>query len=242
MRRQPRSPTGIAAREMERQEAAQQSPALDVARSASVIRLQLCFMRCARPARLALNSRSRMTTFASRLSARRQRVEVARTDRGPLVVGHRDLAVQRPARSIRRCARPPSAGGGTACSRRLHDRHVGLALQDQAHVDAAARGAAHVLDAAGSRGRNRRWRSRCACAPRGSRRGSGARCRRGARRCRARRTSPRRCRPRHVAAARAQLRRQRHHERRRWCAGLRRARRSGSGGSPRRAGPRISTA
>ena len=65
--------------------------------------------------------------------------------------------------------------------RRLDDRHVGLALQDQVHVDAAPRGAAQLAQQPVAGEEVGVGDDHAACARCGSRRGSGARCRRGAR-------------------------------------------------------------
>ena len=87
-----------------------------------------------------------------------QRVEVARADGAPLVVHQRHLAVQRPLAVFVDAHAGVQQVVVQHAGRRLDDRHVGLALQDQAHVDAAPRRAAQLADAAGSRERSRRWR------------------------------------------------------------------------------------
>ena len=75
-----------------------------------------------------------------------ERVQVAGADRGPFVVGQRHLAVQRPLAVFknmhagRQQVVVEHAGGG------LDDRHVRLALQDEAHVNAAPGRLAQFLE------------------------------------------------------------------------------------------------
>ncbi|MNJ56727.1 hypothetical protein D3C77_522870 [compost metagenome] len=73
-----------------------------------------------------------------------QRIEVARTHRRPLVVGQRDLAVQRAAAVFVDLHAVAHQVVVEHARTELGDRHVRLALEDQSHPDTASRGVADL--------------------------------------------------------------------------------------------------